>query len=721
MKKQLLTIFSAVLATSAIAQITSPAWQTLQNTNYTMTSASSKFLDVVSSNVVWSVGYSGTGVSANYNDFSRTINAGTTFNTGNIYADTNTYVIANLEGIDANTAWVSSYLKVPQAQGAIHKTTNGGATWVNMTAANMYTNAVSFTDIVAFTTSSVGITMGDPHAGNANEFEIWRTADAGATWTLVPGANIPNPTAGEFGLVNIYAKQGTANYWFGTNKGRIFRSTDAGLTWNVAVLPGTPTASLNVNNIAFTTSLTGVSYVYNSSTMPSTFEEYVTNNGGVSWTKVTTIDPVLGRNDICAIPGTNIFASCANTSTANISNLSYSKDGGLTWTDWGSINIAYLKIDFADACSGWASTFETAGNLGGIYKFNGPTAIFSLASNNVCLSGPSATVVPVNSSLGCGSYTWSSGAGVAFSSPTATNPTITFTANGTYTISLLSNNGFTTNATSQVVNVIGCVSPVASFNSPTGTLCNKAVLNFTNTSNGSPAPTYSWSTSAASATINPSSTATNVSITFSTAGVYSVTLLATNGNGTSQVTQTVNISNCAPVVGFLLPASATNCSLSPITTTNTSTSANGALSYTWSIMPLAGGMFSPNAGAQNPQINFTAAGNYTITLSAINASGISSAVNTISVSACVGIAENSLLASNVKLYPNPTKDLVTVSLPHNGNEYTITVTDILGTIVYTQKTIKNDTQINLANKAKGIYFITIEGNKEKATKKIIVE
>lgn len=722
MKKQLLTIFSAIAVSASFAQVVSPSWQTLQNTSYTMAaSASCKFLDVVSSNVVWGVGYGGTGVSANFNDFTRTTNGGVTFTGGNIYADTNTYVIANIEGIDANTAWVCAYTKSVQAMGAIHKTTNGGTTWINMTAPGMFTNTTqSFADFVAFLTPSVGIALGDPVGG---EFEIWRTADAGATWTIVPGANIPNPTTGEYGLVNIYTKQGTTNLWYGTNKGRIFRSTDAGLTWSVAVLPGTPTASLNVNDIAFTNSLTGVAYVYNSSTTPSTFEEYVTSNGGASWTQVT-VSPILGKNDICAVPGTNIFVSCANTSTANPSNLSYSKDGGLTWVDFGSSNIAYLSVDFADAFSGWAATFQSAPATGGIYKYNGPTSIFTVAPT-VCLSGPSATVVPANWSLGnpTGSYTWSaSSPNVAFSSPTATNPVITFTTNGTYTISLLSSNAFTTNSVSQVVNVIGCVSPAAVFSVPSGTLCNKAVVNFTNSSTGNPTPTYSWSTSpATNVTISPSSTATNAAITFSNPGTYSVTLIATNINGSVATTQTVNISNCAPNASFLLPAN--NCTFAAMTVTNSSSTSGGAMSYTWSVNASSGVTVSPNSVAASPTISFSNAGTYTITLLASNSSGNATSSQTVAVAAsCVGIHENSLLSENVKLYPNPTKDMVNVSLPHNGSEFSITVTDILGSVIYSQKNSKNsDVQINLANKSKGVYFITIEGNKEKATKKIIVE
>jgi len=734
MRKQLLSIFSAVIATAAIAQTPSPSFSTSQNTSFTMApSANCKFLDVVSANVVWGFGRSGAAgfTSRNYNDFTRTTNAGVTFTTGKVYADTSTYVGANLEGIDANTAWVSSYLKVPQAQGAIHRTTNGGTNWMNMTAPGMYTNAASFCNIVSFVTPSIGITMGDAHAGTANEYEIWRTINGGSTWSLIPGSSIPNPTTGEYGLVNVYTKQGTSNFWFGTNKGRIFRSSDAGLTWNTAVLPGTPTASLNVQDIAFTTPLIGMTTVFNTSS--ALLEEYITNDGGVTWTVVAAIDPNFGRNDFCAIPGTNIFASCANTPSSFNTGISYSNDGGITWISWNSDAIGYLTIDFADPTSGWVGTFQTAtvNPTGGIFKYTGaslagtvaPTAAF-FAPPTICLAGSSTSITLSNVSTGSPTptYTWSSNpAGPAFSSTSAVSPVITFTTPGTYTISLLANNIFGTNATSQVINLISCVSPTASFTAPTGTLCNLNPYTFTNTSAGSPTPTYSWSTSPSTGVIiSPNSTTLSPSISFSTAGVYSVTLMLSNLSGTAQTTQTVNIIACPPIANFNIPSSATNCTLSPITTTNT-TSGNGPFSYTWTVMPL-GPTFAPNAAVANPSINFPSSGNFTVTLNVSNASGLASISKTISVSTCVGIAENNLLANNIKLYPNPTKDVITVTLPRTGYEYNVIITDILGSVIYNQKTIKNgDAQINLANKAKGVYFITIQGNNEKATKKIVVE
>ena len=115
--------------------------------------------------------------------FSRTINGGTSFNSGPIYPnnDTSSYVVANIEGIDANTAWVGAFSKPLQAQGSIFRTTNGGTSWQNMTAPGMFTNTNAFCDFVTFVTPSIGVAVGDPVNGS---FEIWRTVNGGTNFSL---------------------------------------------------------------------------------------------------------------------------------------------------------------------------------------------------------------------------------------------------------------------------------------------------------------------------------------------------------------------------------------------------------------------------------------------------------------------------------------------------------------------------------------------------------
>lgn len=394
MKKSLLTIATVALSVGAFAQATlSPFWNTVQNSNFTQPQAGIRFLDATDANNVWAIGYDGLAPGLNYNWFTRSTNGGNTFTSGNIYADTNTYVIANLDAIDGNTAWVSAYMKASQANGAIHQTTNGGTTWTNMTPVGAFTNAAAFTDIVCFLTPSVGITMGDPVSG---EFEIWRTTNGGAAWTKIPGASIANPlSASEYGLVNVYTKYGTNDIWFGTNLGRVYHSSDAGLTWTAATIPG---AGVGVNDLAFTDANNGLAYAYSGTTSSPVLGLYKTTDGGATWTQITPLDPNMGLNDIAPITGTSWFASCG-AGTGN-TVISYSSDQGLTWNSWGGSNIQYLNLDFVSNSIGWAGSFSsTVAAQQGIFKYSGtPLSVNEAVSPRVVdiYPNPSSGLVTIN-------------------------------------------------------------------------------------------------------------------------------------------------------------------------------------------------------------------------------------------------------------------------------------------------------------------------------------
>jgi photosystem II stability/assembly factor-like uncharacterized protein len=373
MKKILLSIFGAALTIGAFAQQTpSPFWTTTLNTNFSNLAAGVVYLDAVDASNVWMIGNDGLAPGKFINQYSKSNNGGTSFTSGTIYADTNTYVVANLDGISGTTAWVSSYLKATQVQGAIHQTTNGGTTWTNMTAPGMYTNtAASFCNIVSFLTPQIGITMGDPVGG---EFEIWRTTNGGAAWSAVAGTNIANPIAGEYGLVNVYEENGTTNYWFGTNKNRIYRSTDAGQTWSVsAALTSTIGVAQGISDIAFSNASNGICTALFGPTTTASLTLFKTTDGGQTWTNIAPIDPSFGRSDICGVPGTTVLASAGSASGNNI--ISYSTDNGVTWNSWGGSNIQYITVDFVSGVTGFAGSFssQTSAAIGGGWKYTGPS------------------------------------------------------------------------------------------------------------------------------------------------------------------------------------------------------------------------------------------------------------------------------------------------------------------------------------------------------------
>lgn len=736
MKKQLLSIFVAtVAATAAIAQVPSSSWNLNQNATYSTTVANPavKFMDAVDANVVWTVGMDAANVTRNYNWYSRTTNGGNSFNSGNIFSDTSTFIIANLEGIDANTAWVASFERNSpgggSGGGAVHKTTNGGASWVNMNATGMFTNTAAFANWVTFFTPSIGIANGDPVN---NEYEIWRTIDGGQSWTQIPGTDIPDPLAGEFAIVNLYAKQGTSNLWFGTNGNRMYRSTDAGLTYSVNSVGANP--SNTITEIAFSDPLHGICFT---STGGGVVDLWNTNDGGVNWNQISPTPANLGENDISAIPGTGVLVSYGAGTGNEI--ISYSTDNGLTWTDWGSVAIPYLTGDFVSNTTGWAGSLQfTAGTntFTNVWKYTGPatsgtvvpTAAF-IAPANICLTGGSAVLNPANTSIGAPAptYSWSVSPAATISSPTASNPSITFSSGNNYTITLMATSATGTNVTSQVVTVLACTSPVANFNLPTA-ICNKVAFTATANPGGSPAPSYSWSASPAGLTFTPSIFAQSPQIV-GAPGTYTLSAAATNISGTDVKTMVVTIPNCAPNLAVNSPSAfCKDDGKFNVVVVNSSTNppVGSTNSYTWSVAPTGTNISNQSNVTSIVQYSFVVQNttkDYTVTLKSKNASGTNTLTQVIKSDACTGVSQQNDFMSSLLVYPNPASEQLNISLPASSDSFRISVINVLGSVVYNETVASStkETSLKMSDKPRGVYFLTVQSGKEKVTKKIIIE
>lgn len=74
---------------------------------------------------------------------------------------------------------------------------------------------------------------------------------------------------------------------------------------------------------------------------------------------------------------------------------------------------------------------------------------------------------------------------------------------------------------------------------------------------------------------------------------------------------------------------------------------------------------------------------------------------------------------NLELYPNPTSSNVTVSA--NENISNVTITDMLGKVVFEQQEVGKTVSISTVNFSKGFYLVRVESNGAIATKKLIKE
>lgn len=314
-------------------------------------------VSAVDANVVWIATYDGSAGAANRTNYSRTVDGGVTWVAGTTPAPA-TFNWAMIDAHNADTAWALYYNGVANAGGGLYFTGNGGATWTQQGAGTIYNNT-SFPDIVYFWDGLKGVTMGDP---NAAEFEIYTTVDAGNTWTVVPGADIPDPVTGEFGIVDHFSVVGNT-IWFDTNKGRVYKSTDFGLTWTVAST-GITVPTNDAISICFYDANNGLARLYDNAGGTNIMK--VTNDGGTTWTAATPTGNFFG-SDVAYIPGTASRLISTGAATGFIGS-SFSEDGGLTWVDFET-SAQRTAIGAIDTNNIWAGGFTTSPSSDGIFKY----------------------------------------------------------------------------------------------------------------------------------------------------------------------------------------------------------------------------------------------------------------------------------------------------------------------------------------------------------------
>jgi hypothetical protein len=196
---------------------------------------------------------------------------------------------------------------------------------------------------------------------------------------------------------------------------------------------------------------------------------------------------------------------------------------------------------------------------------------------------------------------------------------------------------------------------------------------------------------------------------------------------------TVNV--CSPVLSFNVPDTVKFCTATATLANFTASNSTqlvpgvGANNYTWSIAPTTGASFQNQFVYHGiGKITNTVITVYTVTLRGRNASGTApSLTHLIHVDFClsdtVGVGENGL-ESGLLVYPNPAHDRLVVKLPAGTGKYNIEMFNVLGAVVFSDKAIATSEQtveLNLSGKPKGIYFLSVEVNHEKVTRKIIIE
>ncbi|RPH28635.1 MAG: PKD domain-containing protein, partial [Bacteroidales bacterium] len=170
-----------------------------------------------------------------------------------------------------------------------------------------------------------------------------------------------------------------------------------------------------------------------------------------------------------------------------------------------------------------------------------PVANFSASPTSVT-AGQSVTFTDLSTNTPT-SWSWTFTGGTP-STSTAKNPVIKYNTAGTYNVTLTATNsaGSNTKTVTGYITVTGAVQkPVANFSASATSVTTGQSVTFTDLSTNTPT-SWSWSftggTPATSTTKNPS-------VTYNTAGTYSVSLTATNtaGSGTKTMTGYITVSS----------------------------------------------------------------------------------------------------------------------------------------------------------------------------------
>jgi len=370
----------------------------------------------------------------------------------------------------------------------------------------------------------------------------------------------------------------------------------------------------------------------------------------VAATSASYIDDIVVTGQPCTSypTGTGTIAGSA-TVCQGLTNVLYSVTGisGATYYEWtvpsGATIVSgnysdSIYVDFAInqaagdvTVTGWnlcgaGSTFTKAVTFNAV-----PAAPGTITGNQTVYNGQNGVAYNVGTVSGATSYTWATPSFATIASGGTTNSITTNNAcPGTVgNITVHANNGCGAGPESYALQVaIGCTAPVADFTANATEVTAGATVNFTDLSTNVPS---SWSWTFTGGTPS-SSTVKNPSIVYGTAGVYTVSLTATNGIGSNPITKTGYITvSAAPttqIVYWNFPSNPDNSTAdggiaANLTKTIATTGAGTATFATAGATTncASASSFNVGSGSKGWQVNFVTTGYAGMVLSSKMAAG----------------------------------------------------------------------------------------------------
>jgi PKD repeat protein len=281
--------------------------------------------------------------------------------------------------------------------------------------------------------------------------------------------------------------------------------------------------------------------------------------------------------------------------------ISSSQDPAHTYTTAGTYTVTLIATNAAGS-----NTLTNAGYITVTKTSSVPVVSFvtNITSGVVPLS-----VQFVDASTNSpSSWVWSFGDG---GTSTLQNPAHTYTAAGTYAVTLTATNTIGSNTVTQPGYItVNAAVPVTSFTANVTSGVKPLTVQFTDTSNNTPTGWY-WTFGDGG-----TSSSENPVYTFSSVGSYAVSLGATNSAGSNTTTMPayINVTNTVspPFTSFIADIQSGN---APLTVQFTDTSGNSPNGWQWSF---GDGTMSTE---QNPYHTYTQGGTYSVSLTAVNSGG----------------------------------------------------------------------------------------------------
>jgi photosystem II stability/assembly factor-like uncharacterized protein len=251
----------------------------------------------------------------------RTVDGGTTWQKLTVTSDALDF--RDVDAVDAQTAYVLSIGNGPASR--IYKTTDAGKTWTQQFKNE---DPKVFLDAMTFWDANNGIAFGDSVNG---QFYILTTADGGHSWSRVPQTALPPALENEGAFAasgtNI-AVFGKSHAWIGTGaaaKSRVLHTSDRGRTWQITDTPLASGASAGIFSIAFRDAKHGVVAGGDYRKEQEAVDNLaMTSDGGLTWTLVKGLSGF--RSVVAYVPGTKTLIAIGP------SGGDYSVDDGHTWT-----------------------------------------------------------------------------------------------------------------------------------------------------------------------------------------------------------------------------------------------------------------------------------------------------------------------------------------------------------------------------------------------------